>query len=94
MGSIQLVKHLAARASGAPLLGYLERHSMLLVPLGAELPGLSDASLRCVQDERPSSLSERAPSATETFPGGLQMPSTPCSRPELRCREDNPAHPS
>lgn len=40
VGSIQLVKHLAARASRAPLLGYLERQSMLLVPLGADLPGL------------------------------------------------------
>lgn len=40
VGSIQLVKHLAARASRTPLLGYLERQSMLLVPLGADLPGL------------------------------------------------------
>lgn len=40
VGSIRLVKHLAARASRAPLLGYLERQSMLLVPLGADLPGL------------------------------------------------------
>ncbi|MGB7450243.1 MAG: hypothetical protein WA892_14100 [Ornithinimicrobium sp.] len=40
VSSVQLVKHLAARASGAPLLGYLDSQSMLLVPLGAELPGL------------------------------------------------------
>lgn len=39
-GGPQLVKHLAARAAGAPLMGYLEGPSMLVVPLGADLPGL------------------------------------------------------
>ena len=40
LGSIQLVKHLAARALGAPLLGYLESQSTLIAPMGADLPGL------------------------------------------------------
>lgn len=40
VGSVQLVKHLAARATGRPLIGWLPRSEMLVVPLGADLPGL------------------------------------------------------
>lgn len=40
VGSVQLVKHLAAKASGQPLLAYLPGTSTLVVPLGADLPGL------------------------------------------------------
>ncbi len=40
VGSVQLVKHLAARAAGRPLIGWLPRTEMLVVPLGADLPGL------------------------------------------------------
>lgn len=40
VGSVQLVKHLAARAVGRPLIGWLPRSEMLVVPLGADLPGL------------------------------------------------------
>lgn len=40
IGSVQLVKHLAAKASGQPLLAYLPGTSTLVVPLGADLPGL------------------------------------------------------
>lgn len=40
VGSIQLVKHLAARAAGRPLLGYVEAAKVLAVPMGADLPGL------------------------------------------------------
>jgi len=40
IGSVQLVKHLAARAQGHPLLAHLPRTRTLVVPLGADLPGL------------------------------------------------------
>lgn len=40
VGSIQLVKHLAARAAGRPILGWVQSGSTLVVPLGADLPGL------------------------------------------------------
>jgi hypothetical protein len=40
IGSVQLVKHLAAKASGQPLLAYLPGTSTLVVPLGSDLPGL------------------------------------------------------
>jgi hypothetical protein len=40
LGSVQLVKHLAARRVGRPLLGYYAEKSLLLTPLGADLPGL------------------------------------------------------
>lgn len=40
LGSVQLVKHLAARSAGRPLLGYHGERSILLAPLGADLPGL------------------------------------------------------
>jgi len=40
LGSVQLVKHLAARSAGRPLLGYHAGRSILLAPLGADLPGL------------------------------------------------------
>jgi hypothetical protein len=40
VGSAQLVKHLAARAAGQPLVGWLPRTQTLVVPLGADLPGL------------------------------------------------------
>lgn len=40
VGSVQLVKHLAALHGRRPLLGYLEKASMLVVPMGADLPGL------------------------------------------------------
>jgi len=39
-GSVQLVKHLAALHARRPLTGYLESQSMLVVPLGADLPGI------------------------------------------------------
>lgn len=39
-GTVHLVKHLAARAARRPLLGWLESSSVLVVPLGADLPGL------------------------------------------------------
>jgi Arc/MetJ family transcription regulator len=40
LGSVQLVKHLAAKASEQPLLAFLPGTSTLVVPLGADLPGL------------------------------------------------------
>ncbi|WP_256837749.1 hypothetical protein [Ornithinimicrobium faecis] len=40
IGTVQLVKHLAARNAQKPLLGYLPSHSKLLAPLGGELPAL------------------------------------------------------
>ena len=40
VGSVQLVKHLAGRAAGRPLLGYIPASNALLVPIGADLPGL------------------------------------------------------
>lgn len=40
VGSVQLVKHLAARAAGQPLVGWLPGTETLVVPLGADLPGL------------------------------------------------------
>jgi len=40
VGSVQLVKHIAARHMGRTLLGYLDSRAMLLTPMGAELPGL------------------------------------------------------
>jgi len=39
-GGIQLVKHLAARVESRPLLGHLESSNVLVVPLGADLPGV------------------------------------------------------
>ncbi len=36
----QLVKHLAARAAGKPLMAHLAQSDTLVVPLGADLPGL------------------------------------------------------
>ena len=40
VGTVQLVKHMAARAAGQPLIGWLPRTETLVVPLGADLPGL------------------------------------------------------
>ena len=40
VGSVQLVKHLAARAAGRPLVGYVPASSALVVPIGADLPAL------------------------------------------------------
>jgi len=40
IGSVQLVKHLAALHARSPLVGYFDERSMLLAPMGAELPGL------------------------------------------------------
>ena len=40
IGTPQLVKHLAAKASGKPLLAHLRESHVLAVPLGADLPGL------------------------------------------------------
>ncbi len=39
-GSIQLVKHLAAQAAGSPLIGYVDAGQVLVVPMGADLPGI------------------------------------------------------
>lgn len=40
IGSVQLVKYIAALHTGSPLTGYLEDRSLLVVPMGADLPGL------------------------------------------------------
>ncbi len=39
-GSVQLVKHLAALHARKPLVGFLDGQTTLVVPLGADLPGL------------------------------------------------------
>ncbi|SER61072.1 hypothetical protein SAMN05216199_0671 [Pedococcus cremeus] len=40
LASVQLVKHLAARAAGRPLLAHLPQSQTLVTALGADLPGL------------------------------------------------------
>ncbi|NUR07691.1 MAG: hypothetical protein HOQ45_11870 [Nocardioidaceae bacterium] len=40
IGSVQLVKHLSGRAAGRPLVGYVPSSDALVVPIGADLPGL------------------------------------------------------
>lgn len=40
IGTAQLVKHLEAHRMGRPLLGYYPKAQQLVVPLGADLPGL------------------------------------------------------
>jgi len=40
LGSAYLVKHLAALQQGLPLVAYLEQENLLVVPIGADLPGL------------------------------------------------------
>ena len=54
VGSVQLVKHLAARASRAPLLGYLETPVHASSSRSAlTCPACTDASPRCAQAEPP-----------------------------------------
>ena len=56
VGTVHLVKHLAARASKQPLLGYDESTQALSVPMGADLPGLyGRAAMLC--SGRPPKLS-------------------------------------
>ena len=40
IGSVQMVKHLAALHSGSPLVAYAPQSETLVVPMGADLPGL------------------------------------------------------
>lgn len=40
IGSVQLVKHLAGHAARRPLIGYVPSSRVLVVPIGADLPGL------------------------------------------------------
>lgn len=40
LGSAYLVKHLAALHQGVPLVAYLDQEELLVVPMGADLPGL------------------------------------------------------
>jgi len=40
LGSAYLVKHVAALQHGSPLVAYLEQGNLLVVPIGADLPGL------------------------------------------------------
>lgn len=62
VGTVQLVKHLAALHANRPLLSYLPGHSKLLVPMGAELPALfGRAAVLC------SGLSPQVSTATRTI---------------------------
>lgn len=74
-GSVQLVKHLAAKASGQPLLAYLQGTSTLVVPLGADLPGLYGrvAALNSGQPPLPSPRSRALayPNVSKSVAEGL-----------------------
>jgi len=65
LGTVQLIKHLAARHAGRALLAYLPDQQLLAVPLGADLPGLyGRAAVLCggrlpVPDERQRVLAYR-----------------------------------
>lgn len=62
IGSVQLVKHIAALHARKPLLGYLPSQSKLLAPMGAELPALyGRAAVLC------SGLSPSISPATRTI---------------------------
>lgn len=61
VGSVHLVKHLAARAARRPLLGWLPSSSVLVVPVGADLPGLyGRAAAACSGREPVASSRTRA----------------------------------
>ncbi|MCZ4499985.1 MAG: hypothetical protein JWQ74_2540 [Marmoricola sp.] len=54
VGSVQLVKHLAARAAGRPLIGYVPSSDALVVPIGADLPGLYGRVAALCSGRRPT----------------------------------------
>ena len=65
LGTVQLIKHLAARHAGRAMLAYHPDRQLLAVPLGADLPGLyGRAAVLCsgrmpVPDERQRVLAYR-----------------------------------
>jgi len=65
-GSVQLVKHIAALHSRRPLTGYLDGQSMLVVPIGADLPGLY-GRIATLCSGRPAQVSPRT--RTLGYPG-------------------------
>ncbi|WP_157073259.1 hypothetical protein [Kribbia dieselivorans] len=54
LATVQLVKHLAARAAGHPLTAYLPDSSTFLVPLGADLPALYGRALTLCSGHPPA----------------------------------------
>lgn len=56
LGTVQLTKHLAARLTGHPLLAYDESHQRLVVPLGADLPGLYGRAVVLASGRLPTPL--------------------------------------
>lgn len=54
VGTVQLVKHLAAKQEQRSLLGFLPRRDMLLTPMGAELPGLYGRAVVLCSGRSPS----------------------------------------
>jgi hypothetical protein len=54
VGTVQLVKHLAAKQEQRSLLGFHPRRDMLLAPMGAELPGLYGRAVLLCSGHSPS----------------------------------------
>lgn len=58
IGTAQLVKHIANRWAGDPLIGYHTRSGSVVVPLGADLPGLYGRALSLCSGRAPRELPE------------------------------------
>jgi len=61
VASTYLAKHLAARLTGRPLMAYLPKAQKLLVPIGADLPGLYERAMVLSSGQLPEALEGRAP---------------------------------
>jgi hypothetical protein len=58
IGTAQLVKHIANRWANDPLIGYHTRSGSVVVPLGADLPGLYGRALSLCSGRAPRELPE------------------------------------
>jgi hypothetical protein len=54
LGDAYLVKHLAAQQNGRPLLAYKSQRNLIVVPVGADLPGLYERAVVLASGRLPS----------------------------------------
>jgi len=75
LGDAYIVKHLAAQQSGRPLLAYDSDRQLLIVPLGAELPGLYERAAVLSSGRLPDRLEGGAGSGARLLAYGQITPS-------------------
>lgn len=80
IGDSYLVKHLAAREQGRPLVAYDEKSQSVVVPYGADLPGLYERALVLFSGQLPQIIEAKGAVSTMRIAAYRNVPTTDAQR--------------